>query len=114
MRLRIREHVHARTGVRGDLRNHVDAPRHFAAHGIDPSIHEWNGSGDRPLLRIDQPVVAFDVSQNGERIAYVAGKVADAGKGKSSLTLRIQALAAGSQPLLVPLQPGEQVMSPSF
>jgi hypothetical protein len=30
------------------------------------------------------------------------------------LTLRIQALAAGSPPLLVPLQPGEQVMSPSF
>ena len=67
-----------------------------------------------PLLRIDQPVVAFDVSQNGERIAYVAGKVADVGKGKSSLTLRIQALAAGTPPLLVPLQPGEQVMSPSF
>jgi uncharacterized protein YjdB len=67
-----------------------------------------------PLLRIDQPVVAFDVSQDGERIAYVAGKLAEAGKGKSSLTLRIQALAAGSPPLLVPLQPGEQVMSPSF
>jgi hypothetical protein len=67
-----------------------------------------------PLLRIDQPVVAFDVSHDGERIAYVAGKLADAGKGKSSLTLRIQALAGGSPPLLVPLRPGEQVMSPSF
>ncbi len=67
-----------------------------------------------PLLRIDQPVVAFDVSRDGERIAYVAGKLADDGKGKSSVTLRIQALAAGSPPLLVPLQSGEQVMSPSF
>ncbi|HET6579556.1 MAG TPA: Ig-like domain-containing protein [Gemmatimonadales bacterium] len=67
-----------------------------------------------PLLRIDQPVVALDVSRDGERIAYVAGKLADAGKGKSKLTLRIQALAAGSTPLLVPLRPGEQVLSPSF
>jgi uncharacterized protein YjdB len=67
-----------------------------------------------PLLRIDPPVVALDVSRDGERIAYVAGKLADAGKGKSKLTLRIQALAAGSTPLLVPLRPGEQVLSPSF
>ena len=67
-----------------------------------------------PLLRIDQPVVALDVSRDGERIAYVAGKLAEAGKGESKLTLRIQALAAGSTPLLVPLRPGEQVLSPSF
>ena len=67
-----------------------------------------------PLLRIDQPVIALDVSRDGERIAYVAGKLAEAGKGKSQLTLRIQALAAGSTPLLVPLRPGEQVLSPSF
>jgi hypothetical protein len=67
-----------------------------------------------PLLRIDQPVVALDVSRDGERIAYVAGRLAEAGKGKSQLTLRIQALAAGSTPLLVPLRPGEQVLSPSF
>jgi Tol biopolymer transport system component/uncharacterized protein YjdB len=67
-----------------------------------------------PLLRIDQPVIALDVSRDGERIAYVAGKLAEAGKGQSKLTLRIQALAAGSTPLLVPLRPGEQVLSPSF
>jgi hypothetical protein len=67
-----------------------------------------------PLLRIDQPVVALDVSRDGERIAYIAGKLAEAGKGKSKLTLRIQPLAAGSTPLVVPLRPGERVLSPSF
>ena len=66
------------------------------------------------LLQIDQPVVALDVSRDGERMAYVAGKLAEAGKGKSQLTLRIQPLAAGSTPMLVPLRPGEQVLSPSF
>lgn len=67
-----------------------------------------------PLLDIDQPVVALAVSRDGERIAYVAGKLADAGKGKSQLTLRIQPLASRSTAVLVPLRPGEQVSSPSF
>jgi Periplasmic component of the Tol biopolymer transport system len=66
------------------------------------------------VLQIDQPVVALDVSREGERIAYVAGKPAEVGKGKSQLTLRIQPLAAGSTPTLVRLRPGEQVLSPSF
>ena len=67
-----------------------------------------------PVLEIDQPVVALDVSRDGERVAFVAGKLAEAGKGKSQLTLRVQPLGAGSVPLLVPLRPGEQVLSPSF
>jgi uncharacterized protein YjdB len=72
------------------------------------------GAAPMPLLEIDQPVVALDVSRDGERIVYVAGKLAEAGKGKSHLTLRIQPLAAGSTPMLVPLRPGEQVLGPSF
>jgi Bacterial Ig-like domain (group 2)/WD40-like Beta Propeller Repeat len=67
-----------------------------------------------PVLEVDQPVLALDVSRDGERVAYVAGKLAEAGKGKSQLTLRIQQLGAGSTPLPVPLRPGEQVLSPSF
>jgi uncharacterized protein YjdB len=67
-----------------------------------------------PVLEIDQPVVALDVSPDGERIAYVAGKIAVAGKGKSQLSLRIQPLAPRSAPVVVPLHPGEQVLSPSF
>lgn len=71
-------------------------------------------TGPTQVLQIDQPVVALDVSPNGERIAYVAGKVAEPGKGKSQLTLRIQTLVAGSRPTLVRLRPGERVLSPSF
>jgi uncharacterized protein YjdB len=67
-----------------------------------------------PVLEIDQPVVGLDVSADGERIAYVAGKPGEAGNGKSRLSLRIQALAPQSTPVLVPLRPGEQVLSPSF
>jgi hypothetical protein len=66
------------------------------------------------LLQTDQPIVAMDVSRDGERIAYVAGKLAERGRGKNQLTLRLQALTRGSTPLSVPLRPGEQVLSPSF
>ncbi len=72
------------------------------------------GAVPMPLLEIDQPVLALDVARDGERLAYVAGKLAEAGKGKSQVTLRIQSLAAGSKPTLVPLRPTEQVLSPSF
>jgi hypothetical protein len=66
------------------------------------------------VLEIDQPVLDLDVSRDGERLAYVAGKLAQSGKSKSQITLRIQPLAAGSKPAIVPLRPGEQVLSPSF
>jgi uncharacterized protein YjdB len=67
-----------------------------------------------PLLKIDDPVIALDVSREGDRIAYVAGKLASPGKQNAKLSLRIQPLASGSTPLVVPLRPGEQVLSPSF
>lgn len=67
-----------------------------------------------PLFKIDDPVIALDVSRDGDRIAYVAGKLASPGKKNSRLSLRIQTLTSGSKPLLVPLRPGEQVLSPSF
>jgi Tol biopolymer transport system component len=73
-----------------------------------------DGTDPRPLTSSVGGNRAPDVSPDGERIAYVAGKVAEAGKGKSQLSLRIQALAPRSTPVLVPLHPGEQVLSPSF
>ena len=57
----------------------------------------------------DNHLLVVDVFSKG-----ITGKLAEAGKGKSQLTLRIQSLGAGSVPLLVPLRPGEQVVSPSF
>jgi uncharacterized protein YjdB len=67
-----------------------------------------------PVLELDQPVVAFDLSPDGDRIAYVTGKLADVEKGKAQLGLRVQALAPRSTPTVIPLRGGEQVQSPSF
>lgn len=73
------------------------------------------GSGEAmPLLKIDDPLIALDVSREGDRIAYVTGKLASPGKKNAKLSLRIQPLASASKPLVVPLRPGEQVLSPSF
>jgi uncharacterized protein YjdB len=66
------------------------------------------------VLQTDQPIVAMDISRDGERIAYVAGKLAEGKRGRNQLALRLQALTRGSAPLSVPLRPGEQVLSPSF
>jgi len=66
------------------------------------------------ILEVDRPVAALDLSPDGERIAYVTGKLADAEKGKAALGLRIQPLAAHSTPVAIPLRPGERVLSPSF
>jgi TolB protein len=70
------------------------------------------GATPQPVLQIDQPVIGLDVSRDGERIAYVAGKLGDG--RKSQLSLRVQALAGGGPPMLIPLRPGERVQSPSF
>ncbi len=66
------------------------------------------------VLEVDRPVAALDLSPDGARIAYVTGKLADAEKGKATLGLRIQPLAARSTPVVIPLRPGERVLSPSF
>lgn len=72
------------------------------------------GAVATPVMDIDQPVQGLDVSGDGGRLVYVAGRLAEPGKGKSQLSLRVQTLAPGSKPVLLPLRPGEQVQSPSF
>src|SRR5262249_46176995 len=57
-----------------------------------------------PILEIDQPVVALDVSPDGERIAYVAGKLAEGGKGKAQPSLRIPPLSPSTQPVTAAAQ----------
>jgi uncharacterized protein YjdB len=66
------------------------------------------------LLKIDQPVIALDVSPDGQRIAYAAGKLAKSAKDKSKVVLRIQPLGTAATPITVPLRPGEQVTSVAF
>ena len=66
------------------------------------------------LLKIDQPVIALDVSPDGQRIAYIAGKLPESEKDKAKVVLRIQPLGTAATPITVPLRPGEQVTSVAF
>jgi uncharacterized protein YjdB len=72
------------------------------------------GSEGVVLLQTEQPIAALTVSGNGERIAYVVGKIADVRKGKAQFRLFLQSLGSRSAAVPVALRPGEQILSPSF
>jgi hypothetical protein len=65
------------------------------------------------VVETNQTVITFDISRDGARVAYTAGKLAQPGK-KNRLALLVQPLAARSTPVPVPLRPGEQILSVSF
>jgi Tol biopolymer transport system component len=67
-----------------------------------------------PLIQTDQPIASMALSRDGDRFAYVVARLADAAKGRVEYNLFLQSLTAGSQPVAVPLRPGEQVLNPSF
>jgi dipeptidyl aminopeptidase/acylaminoacyl peptidase len=66
------------------------------------------------VLETDQPIGGLAVSRDGNRVAYVVGRLTDAAKGSAQFTLLVQPLAAGSAPSSVALRPREHVLSPSF
>lgn len=66
------------------------------------------------LLQTDNPIPSLAVSREGDRLAYVVGRIADAAKGRVDFSLFLQSTAPGSQPVAVPLKPGEQILTPSF
>lgn len=66
------------------------------------------------LLETEVPIPSLAVSREGDRLAYVVGRIADAAKGRVDFSLFLQSTAPGSQPVAVPLRPGEQILSPSF
>jgi Tol biopolymer transport system component/uncharacterized protein YjdB len=65
------------------------------------------------LVEANQPILSLDVSRDGSRVAYTAGKLAQPGK-KNTLALSLQLLAARSTATPVPTRPGEQILSVSF
>jgi hypothetical protein len=67
-----------------------------------------------PLLQTEDPVSALAISREGDRLAYVVGKITDASKGRVEFSLFLQSTAPGSPTVAVPLSPGEQILSPSF
>jgi uncharacterized protein YjdB len=66
------------------------------------------------LLETEAPLPSFAVSRDGDRLAYVVARIADAARGRVDFNLFLQSTAPGSQPVPVPLRPGEQILTPSF
>lgn len=74
----------------------------------------WGGTNAVSLLQTEHPVPALSISREGDRLAYVVGKITDATKGRVEFSLFLQSTAPGSPVVAVPLNPGEQILSPSF
>jgi hypothetical protein len=74
------------------------------------------GSEGEPqaVLETDEPISGLAVSRDGRRVAYVVGRLADAGKGNAQFRLFVRSLAADATPAQVTLRPGEHVLSPAF
>jgi uncharacterized protein YjdB len=67
-----------------------------------------------PLFETDQPIASMALSREGDRVAYVLGRLVDSGKGRVEFSLFLQSTAPASQPVAVPTRPGEQILNPSF
>jgi Tol biopolymer transport system component len=74
----------------------------------------WGGGNSSQLLQTEQPVPAIAVSREGDRLAYVVGRITDATKGRVEFSFFLQSTAPGSPAVPVPLNPGEQILNPSF
>ena len=107
-----------RTGIQshdsfrnGDLGYVVEREADLKGHGSCVS------PGGRPApasCQTEDPVPALAVSREGDRLAYVVGKITDAAKGRVEFSFFLQSTAPGSPSIGVPLNPGEQILSPSF
>lgn len=74
----------------------------------------WGGTSTTQVLQTENPIPDLSVARDGDRLAYAVGKIIDASKGRVEFSLFLQSTAPGSQPVAVPLHPGEQILSPSF
>jgi Tol biopolymer transport system component len=72
------------------------------------------GGGISQVLQTEDPIASLAVSRDGDRLAYVVGRIRDASRGRAVFGLFLQSTAPGSRPIAFPLQPGEQILNPSF
>jgi TolB protein len=72
------------------------------------------GGGISQLLQTEDPITGLAVSRDGDRLAYVTGRSRDASKGRVDFGLFLRPVGSNSPPVALPLQPGEQVVGPSF
>ena len=74
----------------------------------------WGGTSANQVLQTEDPVPAIAVSREGDRLAYIVGRIADVTKGRVEFSFFLQSTAPGSLPVPVRLNPGEQILNPSF
>lgn len=67
-----------------------------------------------PLFETEQPIASLALSRDGDRVAYVVGRLADPAKGRVEFNLFLQSTVPGSRPVSVSIRPGEQILNPSF
>jgi uncharacterized protein YjdB len=72
------------------------------------------GGSSSQILQTEDPVAWLAVSREGDRLAYLTSRSRDAAKGRYEFSLLLQPIQSGRPPVSVPLQPGEQISSPSF
>jgi uncharacterized protein YjdB len=73
------------------------------------------GSGNvTQVLQTEEPIASLAVSREGDRLAYVVGQIRDAVRGRTEFRLFLQSPTSSGPPVSVPLQPGEQILNPSF
>jgi hypothetical protein len=66
------------------------------------------------VLETEEPISGLAVARDGRRLAYVVGRLTEAGKSKAQFRLFVRSLAAEATPAQVTLRPGEHVLSPAF
>src|SRR5688572_1582642 len=66
------------------------------------------------VVETDEPIGGLAASREGQRIAYVVGRLTDARRGRTQFNLFVLPLATGATPVPVTLRPDEQVLSPAF
>jgi uncharacterized protein YjdB len=71
-------------------------------------------SGMSQVLQTDDPVTALAVSRDGDRLVYVTGRSRDASRGRVDFGLFLRSMGSTMPPVALPLQPGEQIVGPSF
>jgi Tol biopolymer transport system component len=72
------------------------------------------GGGTSQVLQTEEPIASLTVSRDGERLVYVVTRARDAGKARAQSGLYLESLSTKAAPVPIPLQPGEQVLTPSF
>jgi uncharacterized protein YjdB len=74
----------------------------------------WGASAPVQILQTEDPVPALAISREGDRLAYVVGRIVDVARGRVEFSLFLQSTAPNAPATPVPLNPGEQILSPSF